>query len=109
MTKLFLGIKGHVVCLDKNTGEEIWRLKLRVDWGKPTIVIFSDDLYVYLSGKFLCLCPESGSVKWVNNLKGLGSGSCIIAVESNSAGGSSNLGTQSAIGEVADVALDLVL
>ena len=109
MNRLFLGIKGHVVCLDKNTGEEIWRSKLRTDWGKPTIVIFSDDLYVYLSGKLFCLCPTSGNVKWINNLKGLGSGSCIIAVEGTSVGGRDNSFTQSTIGDVVETSVDLVM
>ncbi|WP_260680345.1 hypothetical protein [Thalassotalea sp. PS06] len=29
MEKLFLGISGHVVCLNKNQGEELWKTKIK--------------------------------------------------------------------------------
>ena len=35
--KLFIGIKGFAVCIEKNTGDEIWRTKLKADWGKISL------------------------------------------------------------------------
>ncbi len=83
MNKIFLGIKGHVVCLDKSTGKEIWRTKLKSDWGKITNVYCdSEQVYVYVHGHVYCLDPKNGSIKWENELKGLGHAFCIIASDS---------------------------
>ncbi|MDT0593727.1 PQQ-binding-like beta-propeller repeat protein [Glaciecola petra] len=106
MDKIFLGIKGHVVCLDKLTGNELWRQKLKIDWGKPTIVVYSEELFVYLGGTFYCLSPETGVVKWENRLKGLGSGSCVIAVSGKSADVEAGSAGQAAMGEIIETVVD---
>ena len=107
MEKIFLGIKGHVVCLNKHSGEEVWRTKLKIDWGKPTIVLYSDDLFVYLSGTLYCLSPDSGDIKWKNGLKGLGSGSCVLAVSGKASDNEVNATTQSVTGELIEAVIDL--
>lgn len=80
MEKLFLGINGYVVCLKKNTGEELWRTKLK----SSTIVnVYSDErrVFAHAGGHLFCLNIADGSLVWENPLKGLGYGTCIIASE----------------------------
>ena len=49
MKKVFLGIKGHVVCLNSETGKEVWRRKLRTS--PITNVVFDGvSLYSYCRG-----------------------------------------------------------
>lgn len=109
MKKMFLGIKGHVVCLDQESGVEQWRKKVKNDWGKPTVVVYSEDLIVYLSGTLYCLCPEVGEIKWENQLKGLGSGSCAVALASKAPSGSVSSSPQSIVGEIIDTAIDFAI
>ena len=78
MNKLFIGIKGHVVCLDKQTGNEIWKSKLK---GMSITNVIRDDkmIYAYASGHLFCLDADFGKVLWENPLTGYGYGACIFA------------------------------
>ncbi|WP_100642923.1 PQQ-binding-like beta-propeller repeat protein [Alteromonas facilis] len=107
MEKIFLGIKGHVVCLDKMTGNELWRTKLKIDWGKPTIVMFSEDLFVYLGGTLYCLSTETGETRWENGLKGLGSGSCTISIAGKQSDEHLNSAAESSMGEIVETLIDI--
>ena len=107
MERIFLGIKGHVVCLNKHTGEELWRRKIKTDWGKPTIVVLSEQLFVYVQGVLFCLRAEDGQVLWENPLKGLGSGSCIIAIEGKSTGADAGSTGQAVLSELVDTMIDV--
>ncbi len=85
MNKIFLGIKGHAVCINKKTGKEVWRTKLKVNWGGVTNIHYDNNLiYVYVNGHLFCLDSESGSIKWGNDLPGLGHSYCIIASQHGS-------------------------
>jgi outer membrane protein assembly factor BamB len=70
---LFVGIKGSVVALDRATGNERWRTKLK---GMSFVSLHRDDRYLYAAtrGELFCLDPESGALVWQNALKGLGFG-----------------------------------
>ncbi|MEQ3697143.1 MAG: PQQ-binding-like beta-propeller repeat protein [Pseudomonadales bacterium] len=84
MNKLFLGIKSHVVCIDKRDGKELWRTKLK----SSTIinVYYEDDqVFAYAGGHLFCLKTRDGSIVWTNTLKGLGYSTCIMASEQQSA------------------------
>jgi outer membrane protein assembly factor BamB len=107
MKRLFLGIKGHVVCLDKYTGEELWRTKLKTDWGQPTIVVYSEHLYAYLAGVLNCVNAEDGEVLWENGLKGLGSGPCIISVEGKNTSLDESRNSESIMAEMLETAVDV--
>ena len=107
MERIFLGIKGHVVCLNKQTGNEVWRRKIKTDWGKPTIVVFSEQLYVYVQGVLFCLNATDGKILWQNKLKGLGTGSCVIAVEGSSTGAGGNSPGLSGLAEVVEAVVDV--
>lgn len=78
MKKLFIGIKGHVVCLDKQTGNEIWKSKLK---GMSITNVIRDDkaVYAYAGGHLFCLDADFGKVLWKNPLTGYGYGACIFA------------------------------
>lgn len=109
MEVLFLGIKGHIVCLNKQTGEERWRTKLRRDWGRITNVTASgSSLFAYVGGEVFCLSQENGDILWVNKLKGLGSGSCIMAHSSQEATHQEDGQQLSAATEILEAGLDIV-
>ena len=77
MEKLYLGINSHVVCIDKATGEECWKTKLK----SSTITnIYCDDgfIYAYSGGHLFCVDGNNGNSVWKNSLKGMGYGVCIM-------------------------------
>ena len=81
MNSLILGINGYVVAVDKATGDELWRTKLK---SSSITVVSSDERQVYAaaSGYLYCLNKQTGEKLWVNELKGLGFNTCIIDVGS---------------------------
>ncbi len=81
MKELFIGIKGHAVCVDKETGNEIWRTKLRSMASVTNIYYDNKNVYAYASGHLFCLDASMGRIKWKNPLPGLGHSHCIIASE----------------------------
>lgn len=84
MNKIYLGVGGFVVCLDKRIGNEVWRTKLKTS----TIVnVYCDDdkIFAHAGGHFFCLRAKDGKILWKNPLTGLGYGSCIIASEHQNA------------------------
>jgi|688.fasta_scaffold302345_2 hypothetical protein len=92
MKKLYLGIKGHILCIDGKTGREQWRTKLRSS--TITNVVFDgESLHAYSNGYLFALNPNTGDILWENSLDGLGYGFCIIATE----GASSYIQSASAI------------
>lgn len=86
MNHLFIGIGGHIVCLDPSTGSEIWRSKLK---GADTVTFSLQDnrLYAGTGGELFCLDARSGTVLWHNKLKGLGLGLVSFGGEDDLAGG----------------------
>ena len=78
MSNLYLGIKGQVVCIEKQTGRELWNTKLK---GMSITNVYCDEnkIYAYASGHLFCLDPDFGKILWKNTLTGYGYGSCIFA------------------------------
>ncbi len=97
MEKLFLGISNHVVCLNKKTGEQLWKTKLKSS--TITNVYYEDgNIFAYSGGHLFCLQASDGSIVWENPLKGFGYSTCIIASEhQNAAVISSQIATQQAV------------
>lgn len=81
MEKLFIGIKGHVIYLNKETGKSIWTTKLKSSSGVTNIHFEGNFLIASTNGHLFCLSPDDGSLKWTNPLNGFGNGPCIIATE----------------------------
>ena len=96
----YVGIKGHVLALDRATGTEIWRTKLSGLRMKTSDFVYlsldDDQLYATLSGEIFCLDSASGEVRWHDQLKGLGTGlvSIVSAASPASDGGPSSLLTR---------------
>ena len=79
MEKLFVGIKGHVVCLDRETGRSIWTRRLKSSSSITNVHLDGDYLFASTRGHLFCLNASDGSERWTNPLNGMGSGPCIIA------------------------------
>ena len=83
---LFIGISGSVLALDRATGQEVWRTKLR-SGDFVSVVLDGGALYAAARGELYCLDPGTGQVRWKNPLTGLGWG----LVTSASADGSRSI------------------
>ncbi|HET7601809.1 MAG TPA: PQQ-binding-like beta-propeller repeat protein [Gemmatimonadales bacterium] len=70
---LFVGLRGHAIALDKATGSERWRTKLK---GTEFVHLVSDGRLLYAStrGNVFALDPATGAILWQNPMKGLGFG-----------------------------------
>lgn len=68
---LFIGIGGHVLAIDRATGAERWRCKVRFDT-LVTIAIERDAIYAGAAGELFCIDPATGTIRWRNQLTGLG-------------------------------------
>ena len=75
---IFIGIGGAVVALDRSTGEEVWRSRLKGS-DFVNLALQDGDLYATAKGELFCLDPATGDVRWQNPLKGLGTGLITIA------------------------------
>ncbi len=95
MDRIFLGMKGHVVCLNRKDGSEVWRTKLKSSQ-LTNVVLEQSNLYVAAGGHLYCLQATDGKLLWENQLSGLGYGPCIIATENQSAPLTANLQAQQA-------------
>ncbi len=78
---IYLGVKGHVVCLDKRTGKKIWETHL-ASRGLTNLVIHDDLIVAHTKGKLFALKITDGTILWENPLSGLGYGHCLIATNS---------------------------
>lgn len=70
---LLVGMRGHVVALDRTTGAELWRTKLkRADF--VTVTRDERRIYAATGGEVFCLDPVTGAILWNNPMRGLGFG-----------------------------------
>ena len=76
-TVLLVGIKGHVVCVRKSDGAEMWRTHLRGS-GTTSIVRDEDTAFAATRGHVYALNLIDGAIRWVNNLPKLGYGACTM-------------------------------
>ena len=75
---LYLGIKGCVVRIRKRDGEEVWRTRLK---GRDLVVVVvePDGIFASTRGRLWALEPDTGAIRWTNELPGLGYGPAVIA------------------------------
>ena len=92
---IFVGFTTHVVALNRDDGEIVWKW----DSSKPafgsyvTLLLDGDRLIVSVDGYMYCLDPLTGEQLWFNPLKGLGTGvASLVSVN----GGPSNPNLQAA-------------
>lgn len=74
---VFVGIKGCVVALDRESGDEVWRAQAGSDY--VTVLWDGEALFAATSGEISRLDADSGAVLWHNKLKGLGRGLVNLA------------------------------
>ena len=74
---LYLGIKGHVVCIRKWDGKERWRTRLK-GRGFTNVVVEPDGIYAHVRGVLYALEPNTGAIRWQNALPRLGYEPCTI-------------------------------
>ena len=80
---IFLGVKGNVIALDRATGKEEWRTRLKgPDF--VNVVLDKDVILATTKGPAFCLDARSGRLLWDNPLPGLGLGLITIATASGS-------------------------
>lgn len=79
---IYIGVKGSVLALDRATGTELWRTKLKGDF--VNVVLDQGQLYATTQGEIFRLDPASGRIVWNNALKGLGLGLVTIATAGSS-------------------------
>jgi outer membrane protein assembly factor BamB len=70
---VYVGIGGYVVAVDRTTGTEMWRTRLRTG---ALVNLAADDrcLYASAQGQLFCLDPATGAILWKNPLRSLGIG-----------------------------------
>lgn len=75
---IFVGIKGTVAAIDRDTGETIWTTALK---GSEFVNVSLEDgdLFAASRGRLYRLDPATGNIKWCNELPGLGYGLVTIA------------------------------
>lgn len=68
---LYIGLGGYLVAIDRATGAEIWRCRLRSS-SFVTITVEPEAIYAGANGELFCVDPATGTIRWHNRLKGLG-------------------------------------
>ena len=82
-TVLILGVKGHVVCIRKSDGVELWRTHLRGS-AVTSVCCDGDQIFAATKGYLYALDLGSGKIQWVNGLKKLGFGMCLMGTPNQS-------------------------
>jgi outer membrane protein assembly factor BamB len=77
---LYIGVKGSVLALNKDTGKELWRRHLKGS-SFVTLAIESDAIYAHTYGNLYCIDKVKGNIKWDDSLSGLGYGMAMIALK----------------------------
>ncbi len=83
LSKIFLGVHGEVVALDRTTGQELWHTKL-AGGDFVNLLLDGDRVIATTKGKAFCLDAGTGQLLWRNDLPGLGLGLVSIATASGS-------------------------
>ncbi len=82
---IFIGLRGYVIALHRDTGEMIWVCS-ELKSGPITLLLDGDRLIVSTNGYLYCLDPLTGQVLWSNPLKGYGVGIAhLVSVRGQSA------------------------
>jgi len=83
---VFVGIKGSVVALNRETGEQVWVARL-LSTDFVNVVVEDERIFATTNGEIWCLDPVTGDVLWHNRLKGYGTGLATIAISKSIGGG----------------------
>lgn len=90
---LYLGLKGHVVALDRSTGAKLWQTKLKGGALSGddfvSLLVHEGRIYAHTRGELFCVEASTGAILWRNDLPGLGYDLATLALE-----GASNTSAQ---------------
>lgn len=75
---LVIGVGSHVVGLNADTGDELWRTKLKSS-SFVTVLHEGNRVMAGAGGEVFCLDTRSGEILWHNKLKGLGLGTVAFS------------------------------
>jgi outer membrane protein assembly factor BamB len=81
---VFVGFNKHVAALNRNTGELVWSWKAPKASGPYVSMLLVNEcqLIVSAGGYTYCLDPMRGEQRWLNELKGFGTGvTSIVAMD----------------------------
>ena len=82
---VYIGLKHHVIALDRKTGVEVWRTPLDAKYKSSAafvnVVRDREGLFATCAGELFSLEPVTGEVLWHEPLKGLGTGLVSIATD----------------------------
>ncbi|MBA4149402.1 MAG: PQQ-binding-like beta-propeller repeat protein [Verrucomicrobia bacterium] len=82
---IFVGVKGHVVAIEKVGGRILWQTKLKGGFlssgGFVTVLVDGDKIYAHAGGELFCLEALTGRKLWNNALDGFGFDIASLAIE----------------------------
>jgi len=82
---LYVGVKAHVVAVDKATGTTLWQTKLKggMASGDRFVSLLVEDgrIFAHTHGELFCLDRATGGILWKNELPGLGHDIATLASE----------------------------
>jgi outer membrane protein assembly factor BamB len=80
---IYLGIRGSVVAMERQSGRRVWETKLK-GGAFVTLLVDRDRVLAGTQGEFFCLDAATGNVLWYDPLKGYGLGLMSIATQNGS-------------------------
>jgi outer membrane protein assembly factor BamB len=80
---VFVGIRGSVVALDKNSGARLWETKLKGS-NFVMLLVAGGRVFAGAQGEIFCLDAGTGKLLWHDALKGYGLGLLSIATANGS-------------------------
>lgn len=84
---IYIGMRAHVVALDKATGAEVWRRQLNGSISGDrfvTLLVENERIYAHTKGELYCLDAMTGSILWRNELRGLSYDLASLALSGSS-------------------------
>jgi len=70
--RVFAGLSGVVVALERETGDEVWRAPLSKGAYFTHVVLLGSELFVGMPDQVVCLDAETGRVVWKKEPKDIG-------------------------------------
>ena len=80
MNTAFIGVRGHVLAIKKESGEVLWQTHLNGGFGDSFVSLATDGalVFAHTRGSLFCMDAVSGQLLWTNDLPGLGYGLASI-------------------------------
>jgi len=82
---VFAGTYGHVLALDQETGQTVWKVSLpRTGYHIVSIIVENGQLLCGSGGRVYALAPETGEILWSNGMPGMRHGHVFLATAQSS-------------------------